>query len=64
MQHLLAGARWNADEVHDDVRDYVGEKLGPDGVLIIDDTGFVRKGSTSAGAGRQYTGTSERIDNS
>ncbi|WP_371129957.1 IS701 family transposase [Streptomyces sp. 2231.1] len=63
MQHLLAGARWDADVVRDDVREYVGEKLGPDGVLIIDDTGFVKKGSTSAGVGRQYTGTSGKIDN-
>ncbi len=63
MQHLLAGARWEADEVRDDVRDYVGEKLGPGGVLIIDDTGFVKKGSSSAGVGRQYTGTSGKIDN-
>ncbi|SEE72927.1 DDE superfamily endonuclease [Streptomyces sp. 2231.1] len=63
MQHLLAGARWDADVVRDDVREYVGEKLGPGGVLIIDDTGFVKKGSTSAGVGRQYTGTSGKIDN-
>ncbi|MYU02079.1 transposase, partial [Streptomyces sp. SID8350] len=34
MQHLLAGARWDADAVRDDVRDYVAEKLGPGGVLI------------------------------
>lgn len=40
LQHLLNGARWDADAVRDDVRAYVAEGLGPDGVLIIDDTGF------------------------
>ncbi|MER6031663.1 IS701 family transposase [Streptomyces sp. NPDC001851] len=63
LQHLLNGARWDADAVRDDVRAYVAERLGPGGVLIIDDTGFIKKGSTSAGVGRQYTGTSGKIDN-
>ncbi|MGA5871949.1 IS701 family transposase [Streptomyces cinereoruber] len=63
LQHLLNGARWDADAVRDDVRAYVAERLGPGGVLIIDDTGFVKKGTTSAGVGRQYTGTSGKIDN-
>lgn len=63
LQHLLNGARWDADAIRDDVRAYVVERLGPDGVLIVDDTGFVKKGSTSAGVSRQYTGTSGKIDN-
>src|SRR5687768_17418664 len=63
FQRLLKSSVWNADAVRDDVRDYVAEKLGPGGVLIVDDTGFVKKGSTSAGVGRQYTGTSGKIDN-
>jgi hypothetical protein len=42
---------------------YVAERLGPGGVLIIDDTGFIKKGATSAGVGRQYTGTSGKVDN-
>ncbi|WP_051808139.1 IS701 family transposase, partial [Streptomyces sp. NRRL F-2664] len=54
---------WDADAVRDDVRDHVAERLGPGGVLIIDDTGFIKKGVTSAGVGRQYTGTSGKIDN-
>ncbi len=58
LQHLLNGARWDADAVRDDLREYVGQQLGPDGVLIIDDTGFIKKGTTSAGVSRQYTGTS------
>ncbi|CAL9418791.1 hypothetical protein SUDANB6_01808 [Streptomyces sp. enrichment culture] len=61
-QHLLSGARWDADAVRDDVRDYVAERLGPGGVLIIGDTGFIKKGTTSAGVVRQYTGTSGKID--
>ncbi|MFI1801115.1 IS701 family transposase [Streptomyces sp. NPDC020379] len=63
LQHLLNGARWDADAVRDDVREYVAGQLGPDGVLIIDDTGFIKKGITSAGVSRQYTGTSGKIDN-
>jgi SRSO17 transposase len=59
----LNSSVWDADALRDDVRAYVGERLGPDGVLIIDDTGFVKKGTTSAGVGRQYTGTSGKIDN-
>ncbi|MGW5818275.1 IS701 family transposase [Streptomyces noursei] len=63
FQRLLNSSVWNADALRDDVRAYVGDRLGPEGVLIIDDTGFVKKGTTSAGVGRQYTGTSGKIDN-
>jgi SRSO17 transposase len=63
FQHLLNGARWDADALRDDVRSYVVEQLGPAGVLIVDDTGFIKKGTTSAGVARQYTGTSGKIDN-
>ncbi|MFI6984271.1 IS701 family transposase [Embleya sp. NPDC050154] len=64
IQRLLASASWDPDELRDDVREFVAERLGePDGVLIVDDTGFVKKGVTSAGVGRQYTGTSGKIDN-
>ncbi|MFD9623705.1 DDE-type integrase/transposase/recombinase [Streptomyces virginiae] len=61
MQRLLAGADWDADEVRDDVR-CVGEHRWPGGVLIVDDTGFIKNGSTSAGVRRQYAGTSVKID--
>jgi SRSO17 transposase len=64
MQRLLRTARWDADAVRDDVRGYVVEQLGQDGVLIVDETGFVKKGSRSAGVQRQYTGTAGRIENS
>jgi SRSO17 transposase len=65
MQHLLAGARWDADAVRDDLRDYVARQLGgPDAVLVVDETGDLKKGRASAGVQRQYTGTAGRIENS
>src|ERR671911_866337 len=63
MQRLLRTADWNADAVRDELRSYVVEGLGPGGVLIVDETGFVKKGTRSAGVGRQYTGTTGKIDN-
>ena len=58
MQRLLRRADWDVDGVRDDVRDYVVEQLGErDGVLIADDTGFLKKGTRSAGVQRQYSGT-------
>jgi SRSO17 transposase len=65
FQRLLGRARWNADEVRDDLQRYVAEHLGhSDGVLIIDETGFLKKGNKSAGVSRQYSGTAGRIENS
>jgi SRSO17 transposase len=64
MQRLLAGARWDADAVRDDLRAYVAEHLGdPDAVLIGDETGFLKKGVKSVGVQRQYSGTAGRIEN-
>lgn len=64
LQGLLNGARWNADELRDDLQHYVAERLGePDGILILDDTGFLKKGPTSAGVQRQYSGTAGRTEN-
>jgi SRSO17 transposase len=63
MQRLLRTADWNADAVRDELRNYVVERLGPGGVLIVDETGFIKKGSRSAGVARQYTGTTGKIDN-
>ena len=64
MQRLLATADWDADQVRDDIRDYVIEHLGSSGaVLVVDETGFLKKGSKSAGVARQYTGTAGRIEN-
>ncbi|SOR76590.1 FOG: Transposase [Streptomyces chartreusis NRRL 3882] len=65
MQRLLRCARWDADAVRDDIRAYAVEHLGAQGaVLIVDETGFVKKGRASAGVQRQYTGTAGRIENS
>lgn len=64
MQRLLRRADWDVDGVRDDIRDYVVERLGHTGaVLVADDTGFIKKGTRSAGVQRQYTGTSGKKDN-
>jgi SRSO17 transposase len=64
MQRLLTTARWDADALRDDVRAYVVEHLGdPGGVLVVDETGFLKKGGKSAGVQRQYSGTAGRIEN-
>ncbi|WP_445185328.1 IS701 family transposase [Pseudonocardia sp. Cha107L01] len=64
MQRLLRWADWDIDGVRDDVREYVVERLGdPGGVLILDDTGFLKKGTRSAGVQRQYSGTAGRVEN-
>src|SRR5687768_2481424 len=59
VQRLLNSAKWDAEEVRDDLREYVLEHLGNEatGVLIVDETGFLKKGTKSAGVARQYTGT-------
>ena len=64
MQRLLGEAVWDADKVRDDVRGYAVDALGdPDGVLILDDTGDLKKGELTVGTQRQYTGTAGRIEN-
>jgi SRSO17 transposase len=64
MQRLLYRARWDADAVRDDVRDLVVDRLGdPGGVLVVDETGDLKKGTFTVGVQRQYTGTAGRIEN-
>jgi len=64
MQHLLSRACWDADGVRDDVRGYVtGHLRDPDGMLVVDETGDLKKGSASAGVQRQYSGTAGRVEN-
>lgn len=64
MQRLLNNALWDADVVRDDLRDYVVEHLGDENaVLVVDETGFLKKGDKSAGVKRQYSGTAGRIEN-
>jgi SRSO17 transposase len=64
MQHLLSRARWDTDGVAEDLRDYVMDHLGdPGAVLVIDETGDLKKGSGTVGVQRQYTGTAGRVEN-
>jgi len=64
MQRLLSAAVWDEDGVRDDLRGYVTEQLGdPGAVLVVDETGDVKKGTGTVGVQRQYTGTAGRIEN-
>ena len=64
MQRLLSTTDWDPDLVRDDLQRYVVGHLGDaGGVLIIDETGFLKKGTRSAGVARQYSGTAGRIEN-
>ena len=64
MQHFLSRASWDTDGVRDDLRDYVIGALGDtDAVLVVDETGDLKKGSCTVGVQRQYTGTAGRIEN-
>jgi SRSO17 transposase len=65
VQRLLAEADWDEEAVREDLRAYVIEHLGEaSGVLVVDETGFVKKGKKSAGVARQYSGTAGRRENS
>ncbi|CAN5393866.1 IS701 family transposase [soil metagenome] len=64
LQHLLSRAKWDADDIRDDVRRYVtGAFADPDAVLVVDETGDVKKGTKTVGVQRQYSGTAGRIEN-
>lgn len=64
IQSLLGRSSWSADTLCERVRSYAIESLGdPDGVLVVDETGFLKKGRHSVGVGRQYSGTAGRIEN-
>lgn len=65
LQHLLGRAEWDPDDLRDRLRAYVMAYLhAPDAVGVIDETGFLKKGTHSAGVARQYSGTAGRIENS
>lgn len=65
IQSLLGRSSWSADALCDRVRQYALDALeDPGGVLIVDETGFLKKGTHSVGVGRQYSGTAGRIENS
>jgi SRSO17 transposase len=64
LQHLLGRARWDAEAVRDDLRGYVLAAFADENaVLIVDETGDLKKGVESVGVQRQYTGTAGRIEN-
>jgi SRSO17 transposase len=64
FQYLLSRADWDADAVRDELRLYVMQHLGdPTGVLVLDETGFLKKGEHSAGVARQYSGTAGKVEN-
>ena len=64
VQDFLARMRWDADQVRDDLHSYVVAQLGDaDAVLVLDETGFIKKGTKSVGVQRQYSGTAGRIEN-
>lgn len=65
FQHLLGRAEWDSEALRDRLRAYVTDYLhAPDAVGVIDETGFLKKGTHSAGVARQYSGTAGRIENS
>src|SRR5258708_5324226 len=65
VQRLLEEADWDEEAVRDELRTYVIEQLGESGgILVVDETGFVKKGKKSAGVARQYSGTAGRRENS
>jgi SRSO17 transposase len=64
FQYLLSRAYWDADAVRDELRTYSMQHLGdPNGVLVLDETGFLKKGRHSAGVARQYSGTVGKVEN-
>ena len=64
VQRLLAVYHWDADQVRDDLQGYVMKHLGdPGGVLVVDETGFLKQGQKSVGVKRQYSGTAGKVEN-
>jgi SRSO17 transposase len=64
FQHLLGRAEWDADKVRDDLHGYIADYFSDDdAVVVMDETGFLKKGRRSAGVARQYSGTAGRIEN-
>lgn len=64
IQHLLGRSVWEADAVRDELVAYIVESLGQaSAVLVVDETGFLKKGTQSVGVQRQYSGTAGRVEN-
>ena len=64
IQQFIYRGEYKADGIRDELRRYVGEKIGEgEGVMVVDDTGFIKQGKKSCGVQRQYTGTAGKICN-
>ena len=64
MQRFVSDAPWDDEKIFRKYRSFVNEDIGtPDGAIIFDETGFVKKGDDSIGVGRQYCGTVGKVDN-
>ncbi len=64
VQELLSRASWDPDDLRDRLRRYVLDYLGdPDAIGVLDETGFLKKGTESVGVARQYSGTAGRVEN-
>jgi len=64
VQRLLYGAHWSAEAARDRLRDFIVERFGhPQGIGVLDETGFIKKGTESVGVARQYSGTAGKIEN-
>lgn len=64
MQRVISTSLWDPDRVRDDLRGYVVQHLGDSqAVMVVDETGFLKKGNKSAGVQRQYSGTAGKIEN-
>jgi len=65
LQRLLYSARWDADEVPDELQRFVVEQFGDEAAIgVVDETGFLKKGTKSVGVKRQYAGTAGKVENS
>lgn len=63
-QRLLYSAQWDADAARDELQCFVIEEFGDeDGVGVVDETGFLKKGNKSVGVKRQYSGTAGKVEN-
>jgi SRSO17 transposase len=63
FQYVLSRADWDADAVREALRLDVIQQLGdPNGVLVLDETGFLKNGEHSVGVARQYSGTAGTVE--
>src|SRR5207253_2097227 len=64
MQRFISDGRWDEEQMRWNYHQLVADELGePDGVLMFDETGFVKKGKDSVGVARRYCGTLGKVEN-